>query len=142
MTRLDHIGIAVQSIAQAAGVYRALGIGVHHTEAVPEQGVTVASMPLGDTELELLEPLGAESAVARFIERRGEGIHHLCIAVPDIVAALEALKAEGAHLINPQPVRGAGGSLVAFVHPKSAHGVLVELKQAAPACAGTPAQEV
>lgn len=128
--RIAHIGIAVESLEQALKLYRdGLGIEMTHSELVADQGVKVAFLPLGDSEIELLEPLGSESTVARFIERRGEGIHHLCIEVEDIQASLQQLAAQDVQLIDESPRIGAEGKLVAFVHPKSANGVLIELMQ-------------
>lgn len=126
--RLDHIGIAVRSIA-AAGVYKALGLEIEHTEVVETQGVKTAFLSVGDSNLELLEPLGPESTVAKFIEKRGEGIHHLCFRVDDIESHLERLKAEGYRLINEHPVPGAHGCRVAFLHPAAGNGVLIELSE-------------
>jgi methylmalonyl-CoA/ethylmalonyl-CoA epimerase len=102
---------------------------VSETEIVEDQGVEVAMLPLGESRVELLQPLGENSPVARFMEKRGPGIHHICIEVEDIAARLAELKAAGAQLIDEQPRRGAGGHLIAFVHPKSTSGVLIELVQ-------------
>ena len=129
---LDHVGIAVRDIEEALGFYaQGLGLELERVETVPEQGVRVAFLPLGDTEIELLEPLGEEGPLARFLEKRGEGIHHLCIAVADIEATLADLAAQGFRLIDETPRTGAGGARVAFVHPRSAHGVLIELVERA-----------
>jgi methylmalonyl-CoA epimerase len=130
MTRIDHIGIAVRSIADAARLYgEGLGLACTHVETVEAQGVKVGFIPVGETEIELLEPLGPESPVARFLDKRGEGIHHICLEVEDIGAAMEQLKAQGLRLLSDAPQPGAGGALVAFVHPASANGVLLELAQ-------------
>jgi len=130
MTRIDHVGIAVKSIEEAARVYaEGLGLPCTSIETVEAQGVRVGFIPIGESEIELLEPLSAESPVARFLERRGEGIHHICIAVDDIGAAMEQLKAQGLRLLSDTPQTGAGGALVAFVHPASANGVLLEITQ-------------
>ena len=126
---LDHLGIAVSSIEEGLGIYRALGLDLEGTEEVPEQGVRVAFLPLGDTRLELLEPTGPDSPIARHLERRGPGLHHICIRVDDIRAAMDRLSSEGYRLLSDEPQRGAHGCLVCFVHPKSAGGVLVELSQ-------------
>jgi methylmalonyl-CoA epimerase len=127
---MDHLGIAVRSIEQAARLYvQGLGLRLERVEVVPEQGVKVGFLPLGEVEIEFLEPLSAESAVARFLEKRGEGLHHLCIEVPDIRAAMARLREQGARLLGEEPSPGAGGSLVVFVHPHSANGVLLELCQ-------------
>ena len=129
-SKIDHIGIAVKSIEEARAFYeKGLGLRMTHTEERKEQGVRVGFLPLGESELELLEPLTPESAVARFLEKRGEGIHHICIQVEDIEAALARLAAEGFKLIDATPRIGAGGKKIAFVHPQSAHGVLIELAE-------------
>jgi methylmalonyl-CoA epimerase len=128
--KIDHIGIAVKNIEEAARVYtEGLGIALARIEAVPQQGVKVGFLPVGDTELELLEPLSAECSVAQCIEKRGEGVHHICIEVDDIAAAMARLRAQGARLLSEQPTQGAGGAWIAFVHPRSASGVLIELLQ-------------
>jgi len=126
---LDHLGIAVRSIEEGARLYRALGFAVEGTETVPEQGVTVAFLPAGGTRIELLEPLGEDSPVARHLARRGPGLHHVAIRVPDIRAAMAALREAGFELLSDEPRAGAHGSLVCFVHPRSAGGVLLELCQ-------------
>lgn len=125
---LDHIGIAVQSI-DAANIYKALGLSVDHVETVENQGVKTAFLSVGDSNLELLEPLSADSSIGRFIEKRGEGIHHICLRVDDLEAHLARLKAEGFRLINEAPVPGAHGCRVAFLHPAAGNGVLIELSQ-------------
>ncbi len=125
---LDHIGIAVRSIA-GAKIYQALGLYVDHVETVQSQGVKTAFLSVGDSNLELLEPLGPESAVGKFIEKRGEGIHHICLRVDDIESHLARLKAEGFRLIDEVPVPGAHGCRVAFLHPAAGNGVLIELSE-------------
>lgn len=125
---LDHIGIAVRSIAETK-VYAALGLTVDHVENVETQGVKTAFMSVGESNLELLEPLSPESTVAKYIEKRGEGIHHICLRVDNIEEHLERLKAEGFRLINPSPVPGAHGCRVAFLHPAAGNGVLIELSE-------------
>lgn len=126
--KIEHIGIATPRIDDALLFWRdALGLEVQHTEVVEEQGVRVAMLPAGEPRVELLEPTGADSPVAQFLEKRGPGIHHIAVRVPDIRAALARLKDAGARLIDAEPRVGAGGCLVAFVHPKSAGGVLLEL---------------
>lgn len=128
MTKLDHIGIAVRSL-DAAKIYEALGLKIEHTEVVASQGVKTAFLSVGDSNLELLEPTGPESTIAKFIEKRGEGIHHICLRVDDIEAHLARLKAEGYRLINESPVPGAHGCRVAFLHPAAGNGVLIELSE-------------
>ena len=126
--KIDHIGIATRGIEDALGFWRdALGLEVKHTETVEEQGVRVAMLPVGEPRVELLEPTGPDSPVAKFLEKRGPGIHHVAVRVADIRAALARLKAEGARLIDEEPRVGAGGCLVAFVHPAASGGVLLEL---------------
>ena len=128
--KVDHIGIATRELDDALSVWRdALGLEVDSTEAVVEQGVRVAMLPIGETHIELLEPLSENSPVAKFLEKRGPGIHHVAIRVDDIKQSLASLKEKGARLIDETPRRGAGGCLVAFVHPASANGVLLELVQ-------------
>lgn len=128
--KIDHIGIATRQIDEALALWRdALGLQVDFTEEVTEQGVRVAMLPIGETHIELLEPLSEDSPVGRFLEKRGPGIHHVAIKVADIRASLAQLKEKGTRLIDETPRRGAGGSLVAFVHPASANGVLLELVQ-------------
>lgn len=125
---LDHIGIAVRSI-EAAKIYRDLGLDVDHVETVDTQKVKTAFLSVGDSNIELLEPASADSPVAKFIEKRGEGIHHICFRVDDIEAHLERLKKEGYRLINEAPVPGAHGCRVAFLHPTAGNGVLIELSE-------------
>ena len=126
--KLDHIGIAVKSIESAA-IYRALGLEIEHVEVVESQGVKTAFLSVGDANLELLEPTGPASAIAKFIEKRGEGIHHICLRVDDLDAHLARLKAEGFRLINEAGVPGAHGCRVAFLHPAAGNGVLIELSE-------------
>jgi methylmalonyl-CoA epimerase len=128
--RIHHIGIAVRSLEEAAGRFGGLlGLQKGARYELPELGVKVLFLPVGGSNLELLEPLGQSSTVASFLEKRGEGMHHVCFEVDDIESALAEFKSKGAILIDEKPRPGAGGHLVAFVHPKSTHGVLVELKQ-------------
>jgi methylmalonyl-CoA epimerase len=128
---LDHIGIAVKDLAAALAFYRdALGLEVDSREEVEQQRVRAHFVPVGGAALELLEATAPDSAIARYIEKRGPGLHHITLRVDDIHAALAQLRSRGAKLIDEQPRPGAEGALVAFVHPSSAHGVLVELKQA------------
>ena len=126
--KLDHIGIATRGIDQAMDLWRdSLGLALEHTEEIAEQGVRVGMIPLGETQVELLEPLSDDSPVGRFLEKRGPGIHHIAIRVDDIRAELAKLKKKGARLIDETPRTGAGGCLVAFIHPSSTGGVLLEL---------------
>ena len=128
--KIDHIGIATRSIEEGLAVWRdVLGLKVDSTEEVTEQGVKVCMLAVGDTHVELLEPLSAETAVGKFLAKRGPGMHHIAIEVADLNASLAELKNKGARLIDETPRVGAGGCLVAFVHPSSANGVLLELVQ-------------
>jgi methylmalonyl-CoA/ethylmalonyl-CoA epimerase len=128
--KVHHIGIATPTIDEGLAVWRdALGFAPDSTEEVAEQGVKVCMLPVGDTHVELLEPLNADSAVGKFLAKRGPGIHHIAIEVSDIEASLAELKGKGARLIDETPRVGAGGCLVAFVHPSSTKGVLLELVQ-------------
>ena len=128
--KLDHIGIATHQIEEALALWRdTLGLQVESTEEVTQQGVRIAMLPVGETHIELLEPLSATSPVGRFLEKRGPGIHHVAIRVANIRASLASLKEKGTRLIDETPRTGAGGCLVAFVHPSSANGVLLELVQ-------------
>jgi methylmalonyl-CoA/ethylmalonyl-CoA epimerase len=129
---VDHIGIAVASIAEGRKLYEAMGLHVEAIEEVPEEGVRVAFIPLGATRIELLEPTSAESPIAKFLARRGPGIHHLCLASDELDADDAELRTAGVQLLRPEPTRGAGGNRVQFVHPKSAGGVLLELSQPGP----------
>lgn len=127
--RIDHIGIAVVSIAEARGFYEALGLHVEEIEEVPEEKVRVAMIPCGETRIELLEATSPDSPIAKFLARRGPGIHHVCLASTDIDRDDAALRAAGVELLRSEPTRGMGGSRVQFIHPKSAGGVLVELAE-------------
>jgi methylmalonyl-CoA/ethylmalonyl-CoA epimerase len=127
--RIDHIGIAVESIDAAKGFYEALGLAIAEIEEVPSEGVRVAMIDCGESRIELLEATRPDSPIAQFLERRGPGIHHLCLASTDIGADDAALRAAGYRVLRDKPTRGAGGCWVQFVHPKSAGGVLVELSQ-------------
>ena len=130
--RLDHIAIAVANLEEALQIWRdQLGLEHFETEIVEEQGVRVAKLNLGNTHLELLEPLSEETPVGRFLKQRGPGLHHLCMGVDDIVSQLDTLKESGTKLIDQQPKLGASGASIAFVHPKSTGGVLLELSQPA-----------
>lgn len=127
--KIDHLGIAVRSLDAALGFYqKQLGFAVGSRETVDLEKVNVAMLPAGDSRIELLEATGADSVIAKFIEKRGEGLHHVAIKVPDLAAAVARLTSSGARLLNdPRP--GAGGHLYVFVHPSSTGGVLLELIQ-------------
>ncbi len=126
---LDHIGIAVSSIQESRGFYEALGLSIEHIEEVPREHVRVAMIPCGNTRIELIEPTSDESAIARFLERGGPGIHHICMATDDVHGEDAKLRGDGFRLIRDTPSVGAEGALVQFIHPKSAGGVLVELSE-------------
>jgi methylmalonyl-CoA/ethylmalonyl-CoA epimerase len=126
--KIDHIGIATGGIAEVANFYReALGLKIEEIEEVAEQRVRVAMLPIGESRIELLEPTTADSPISKFLAKRGPGIHHIAIEVENIRESLRKMKDEGARLIDEEPRTGAGGCLVAFVHPSSTGGVLVEL---------------
>ncbi|HEX5234871.1 MAG TPA: methylmalonyl-CoA epimerase [Silvibacterium sp.] len=137
MTRIDHLGIAVESIAVARSFYEALGLHISGEETIEHEQVRVAMIPLGDSRIELLEPLrdhsspnsAPNSPIARFLQKRGPGLHHVALHVDDIAATLASLKARGAKLISDKIQTGAGGHLYFFVHPSSAGGVLLEICQ-------------
>jgi methylmalonyl-CoA epimerase len=124
---IDHLGIAVKSLEQARKFYEMLGLAVSGEEVVEHEKVRVAMVPLGESRIELLEATGPDSVIAKFVEKRGEGLHHVAIHVPDLAGAVETLKASGTRLISDQIKIGAGGHRYVFVHPSSAGGVLVEL---------------
>jgi len=128
--KIDHIGIATRQLEEGLAIWRdALGLTVDATEEIAEQGVRVAMLEIGDTHVELLEALSPDSAVGKFIAKRGPGIHHIAVEVKDIEASLADLKKKGARLIDETPRVGAGNCLVAFVHPTTTNGVLLELVQ-------------
>ena len=125
---IDHVGIAVKSIDEAKKFWvDTLGLKLSHIEEVPEQMVRVAILKAGETTIELLEPTSPDSPIQQFIEKRGEGLHHLTLETDQLAERLQKLKGAGVALINEQPRVGAGNAKIAFLHPKSAHGVLVEL---------------
>ena len=125
---IHHIAIAVHDLDAALAFYRVgLGLEVNERREVPEEGVEIAFLPAGEVEIELLHPLDEESGVARFLEKRGEGLHHICLAVEDVEAAMERLRAAGARLLSEEPRVNIHGARYVFVHPRSAHGVLLEL---------------
>jgi methylmalonyl-CoA epimerase len=127
--RIDHVSIAVKDLDEALGVFKAVfGLESVHQEEIPDQGVKAALIKVGDGEIELVEPIDPEGGVAKFIERRGEGIHHICLEVDNIDEELKSLEAKGVALIDKQPRKGLAG-MIGFVHPKATKGVLVELAQ-------------
>lgn len=130
MKKIEHIGIAVKNRADASGMYRKLlGTDPYKTETVESEGVITEFFRVGESKIELLEATSEDSAIARFISKRGEGIHHIAFDVEDIRAEMERLRQEGFILLNDEPKRGADNKLVCFVHPKTAGGVLIELCQ-------------
>jgi methylmalonyl-CoA epimerase len=131
--KINHLGIATTGIDEALAFWQdALGLENVHTEIVEEQKVRVAMLPLGESRIELLEPTSEDSPISKFLEKRGPGIHHIAVEVDDIVTTLQNLKNKGMRLIDETPRIGAENCLVAFVHPSSANGVLLELVQAQP----------
>jgi methylmalonyl-CoA/ethylmalonyl-CoA epimerase len=125
---VDHIGIAVADLEESLKLYtETFGLELQGTEVVEEQKVKVAFLPIGDTEIELLESTDPEGPIAKFIEKRGQGIQHIALRVDDIDAALDKMRAEGIRLIDEKPRYGAGGARIAFLHPKATGGVLIEL---------------
>jgi methylmalonyl-CoA epimerase len=126
-SKIDHIGIAVKNIDEAAKLYTDLGLKIEGSEVVESQKVKVAFIPVGQSRIELLESTAPDGNVAQFIEKKGEGIHHIAVKVDDVAKALEELAAKGYALIDKVPREGAGGHRIAFVHPKSTRGVLLEL---------------
>jgi methylmalonyl-CoA/ethylmalonyl-CoA epimerase len=134
--KIDHIGVAVSSIDEALDIYRALGLTERHREEVPTQRVRTAFLPAGEngeSSIELLEPTSDDSPVAKFLGKRGPGVHHVCFAVDDIDQALDDLAGRGFRLLNREAVPGANGKRVAFLHPEAGHGVLIELSESVPA---------
>lgn len=128
--KIDHLGIAVRSVGDSLAFYRdALGLELAGTETVEDQGAHVAMLRVGESRIELLEPVSEDTVIGRFIARRGEGLHHVCYEVDDLVARLDNLKSRGVRVLEGYPRPGAGGNLVAFLHPAAANGVLVELVQ-------------
>jgi methylmalonyl-CoA epimerase len=131
MFKIDHLGVAVKSLATAKGIYERLGLSVSPEEVVEAEQVRVVMVPLGESRLELLEPTSENSVIAKFIAKRGEGLHHVSLRVPDLAAALERLKKDSVRLVTDEIKIGAGGHRYVFVHPSSAGGVLLELVEAA-----------
>ena len=132
MFTIDHLGIAVKSLAAARKFYERLGLEVVSEETVPHEKVKVAMIPVGESRIELLEATHSDSVIAQFVAKRGEGLHHVAIHVPDLAHAVETLKAAGTRFVSEELKIGAGGHLYVFVHPSSSAGVLVELVQEAP----------
>jgi methylmalonyl-CoA/ethylmalonyl-CoA epimerase len=134
--KINHVAIVVPELEAGMGFWvEALGLPLYKTEAVPEQRVNVAFLPVGESNIELLQPTDAESGVARYLEKRGPGMHHLCLEVEDIEAVLARLKAANVPLIDEVPQVGSGGKKLAFIHPKGTGGVLVELYELPPGVA-------
>lgn len=130
MKQVEHIGIAVRDITLSSSLYeRLLGVSCYKTELVSSEGVETAFFQVGDSKIELLSATNEESVIAKFIAKKGEGIHHVAFKVDDIYGEMERLKAEGFTLLNEQPKKGADDKLVCFVHPKGTSGVLIELCQ-------------
>ena len=126
---MNHVGIAVSNLDDAIAKYRAMGFAVGPPETVASEGVRIAFVMEGETRLELVESLSPDGTIARFIAKRGEGMHHIAFSVRDIRKAMTELRAKGFDVIDAEPRKGHGGRLVAFLHPKSLHGVLLELVQ-------------
>jgi methylmalonyl-CoA epimerase len=128
---IDHLGIAVKSLAAAKSVYQKLGLPISQEETVEHEKVRLVMVPVGESRLELLEATSDDSAIAKFITKRGEGLHHVCLRVPDLAAAVARLKQDGARLVSNEIRTGAGGHRYIFVHPQSTGGVLLELVESA-----------
>ena len=127
MFAIDHIGIAVKSLAAARGIYEKIGLSISQEETVAQEKVRVVMVPVGETRIELLEATSDDSTIAKFIAKRGEGLHHISVRVPDLAAAVAKLKEDGVRLVSEEIKTGAGGHRYMFVHPQSAGGVLLEL---------------
>ena len=128
---IDHLGIAVKSLAAAKGIYQKLGLQVSEEETVEHEKVRVVMIPVGESRLELLEATSDDSTIAKFVAKRGEGLHHVCLKVPDLAASVARLKKDGVRLVSEEIKIGAGGHRYIFVHPASTGGVLLELVEAA-----------
>jgi len=129
LRKIHHIGIVVRNLEQAFTFYRdTLGLPVHKTAVVEDQGVKAALLTIGNSEIELLEPINANGGVAKFLERRGEGLHHICFETDDVAAELAATKAKGIDVIDQVPRKGLAG-MICFLHPRANHGVLIEYAQ-------------
>jgi methylmalonyl-CoA epimerase len=127
MFAIDHLGIAVKSLAAAKGIYEKLGLSISPEQTIEQENVRLVMVPVGESRLELLEPTSDDSTLAKFIAKRGEGLHHVCMRVPDLAAAVVKLKKDGVRLVSEEIKTGAGGHRYVFVHPASAGGVLLEL---------------
>ena len=127
---IDHLGIAVKSLATAKTIYEKLGLAVSPEETVEHEKVRLVMVPVGESRLELLEATSEDSTIAKFIAKRGEGLHHVCMKVPDLVSAVDRLRKDGVRLVSDEIKTGAGGHQYVFVHPSSTSGVLLELVQA------------
>ncbi len=127
MFKIDHLGIAVKSLDSAKSFYEKLGLTVSPEETVAAEGVKLVMVPVGESRFELLEPISEDSAIAKFLTKRGEGLHHVSLRVPDLAATVEKLKKDGVRLVSQEIRIGAGGHRYVFVHPSSAGGVLLEL---------------
>jgi methylmalonyl-CoA epimerase len=126
---IDHLGIAVKSLAAAKSIYEKLGLSISPEETVEHEQVRLVMVPVGESRLELLQATSDDSTIAKFIAKRGEGLHHICLRVPDLQAAVQRLKTDGVRLVSDQIKTGAGGHQYVFVHPSSTGGVLLELVQ-------------
>lgn len=129
MVKIDHLGIAVNSLSAAKTIYEKLGLKVSSEETVEQEQVRVVMVAVGESRLELLEATSEDSTIAKFVAKRGEGLHHVCLRVPDLLAAVDRLKKDGMRLVSDEIKTGAGGHQYVFVHPASAGGVLLELVQ-------------
>jgi len=130
MFQIDHLGIAVKSLAAARSIYEKLGLSTSPEETVEQEKVRLVMVPVGESRLELLEATSDDSAIAKFIAKRGEGLHHVCLKVPDLATVVAKLKQDGVRLVSEEIKTGAGGHRYVFVHPQSAGGVLLELVDA------------
>jgi methylmalonyl-CoA epimerase len=129
MAQIDHLGIAVKSLAAAKSIYEKLGLNISPEETVEQEQVRLVMVPVGESRLELLEATSETSAIAKFIAKRGEGLHHVCLKVSDLPASVARLKKDGVRLVSDEIKTGAGGHQYVFVHPSSTGGVLLELVQ-------------
>ncbi|PYV51659.1 MAG: methylmalonyl-CoA epimerase [Acidobacteria bacterium] len=127
---LDHLGVAVRSLADAKAIYQKIGLPLSSEEVVPAENVRVVFVPIGETRIELLEPTSDDSVIAKFIARRGEGLHHISIRVPNLETAVQKLQSGGTRLVSDEIKIGAGGHRYIFIHPSSSSGVLIELVEA------------